>query len=79
MVWFDAYGPKPAKSLARISGATGFWTLRNADNLSLYALAKYVQKHLGNIYPHLPLAPQAPAGVELPLYPGGVNTSAEDS
>ena len=79
MVWFDAYGPKLAKSLARISGATGFWTLRNADNLSLYALAKYVQKHLGNIYPHLPLAPQAPAGVELPLYPGGVNTSAEDS
>lgn len=37
----------------------------------LCALAKYIQKRLGNIYPHLPLAPAAPSGVEFPLvYPG---------
>ncbi|THC89832.1 hypothetical protein EYZ11_010716 [Aspergillus tanneri] len=72
--WFEAYGPTYTKSLARLGGATGFWTLQNADSLTLYALAKYVQKQLGNIYPHLPLAPAPPIGVELPLTNPGVYT-----
>lgn len=63
--------PKLTKGLARVGCATGFWTLQNADSLTLYALAKHIQKRLGNIYPHIPLAPAAPSGVEFPLvYPG---------
>lgn len=64
-----AYGPLMVKALSRFEPphdpATpllppGTYTVKNADNLSLYALARYVQKALKNIYPHLPLAPRAP-------------------
>ncbi|KAJ5735081.1 glycoside hydrolase family 18 protein [Penicillium malachiteum] len=41
----------------------GYWTLRNSESLSLYGMALYVQKALGDIYPHLPLAPETPINV----------------
>ncbi|KAH0528266.1 hypothetical protein TsFJ059_003151 [Trichoderma semiorbis] len=48
--YFDAYGPALAKALARFAPRydpitylpVGTYTIRNADNLSLYALARYV-------------------------------------
>ncbi|XXG99705.1 hypothetical protein Hte_006046 [Hypoxylon texense] len=55
-----AYGPQPAKGLARYGADGGVWTLRNADSLALYASVRYIQSQLGNVYPHLPLAPAAP-------------------
>ncbi|KAL6895403.1 glycoside hydrolase family 18 protein [Trichoderma longibrachiatum] len=66
----DAYGPLLAKGLARFKPFVddiGTYTNRNADNLSMYALARYVQRALKNVYPHLPLAPRPPETVD-PLY-----------
>ena len=57
---FRAYGPQPAKALARFPLETGGWTMRNADSLALYATVRYLQTQLKGIYPHLPLAPAAP-------------------
>lgn len=59
LTYYKAYGPRICKALARLGWATGAWTIINADSLTLYAFAKYVQNALGNIYPHLPLAPPA--------------------
>jgi hypothetical protein len=62
-----AYGPLMCKALARLGWSTGQWTIQNADSLTLYAFAKYVQNALGNIYPHLPLAPPAPRSATIPF------------
>lgn len=58
--YYTAYGPEMCKALARLGWSTGKWTIQNTDSLTLYAFAKYVQNALGNIYPHLPLAPPPP-------------------
>ncbi|KAJ5703414.1 glycoside hydrolase family 18 protein [Penicillium malachiteum] len=58
-----AYGAHWTKVLAKWRINPGYWTLRNSESLSLYAMALYVQKALGNIYPHLPLAPETPINV----------------
>ncbi|TFA97437.1 hypothetical protein CCMA1212_010831 [Trichoderma ghanense] len=65
-----AYGPVLAKALARFKpfiDGVGTYTNRNAENLSIYALARYVQKALKNVYPHLPLAEGPPELVD-PLF-----------
>jgi hypothetical protein len=62
-VWMVAYGPSLVKILARWGLIAGSWVIRNADSLSLYLLTRYVQYQLGNIYPHLPLAPKPPINV----------------
>ncbi|KAL2256741.1 hypothetical protein VTK26DRAFT_1190 [Humicola hyalothermophila] len=66
-----AYGPILSKSLARFGPSTGVsWTHRNDDNIGLYILALYIQeKVLNGIYPHLPLAPAPPVGIENPGSP----------
>jgi chitinase len=52
-----AYDPAAVEALARWGRDTGKWVLKNSDSLTLYAMARYVQKNaLGNNYPHLPLA-----------------------
>ena len=61
-----AYQAVGTKTLARWGRVTGYWTIRNADSFAMFAMAKYVQKALGNIYPHLPLAPPAPKNVVAP-------------
>lgn len=61
--WMKAYRPQGTKALARWQHNAGQWIQRNSDSLTLFALAKYVQKTLGNIYPHLPLAPRPPTRV----------------
>jgi chitinase len=61
--WFTAYGPRRTKGLARAQGEFVDWTIRNADSMSMYGLAKYVQNKLGDVYPHLPLAPEPPTSV----------------
>ncbi|KAJ7161200.1 glycoside hydrolase family 18 protein [Mycena filopes] len=60
-VW--AYGATLIKSLARYDISTGWYIVRSADSMALYALARYVQKALGNTYPHLPLAGNPPRRV----------------
>jgi hypothetical protein len=54
-----AYGALYTKILARYPGSsskpTGYYVQRNADNLTLFVLAKYVIKKLGNLYPYLPV------------------------
>ncbi|KAL0469374.1 hypothetical protein QR685DRAFT_444120, partial [Neurospora intermedia] len=57
---YDAYSPYLCKALARLRQNAADWTIRNADSLTLYALANYVQNKMGNLYPHLPLAPLPP-------------------
>ncbi|EEA25067.1 conserved hypothetical protein [Talaromyces marneffei ATCC 18224] len=64
---YTAYGPQLTKGLARAQGEFVDWTIRNADSMSLFALAKYVQNKLGNVYPHLPLAPPPPTKVALTI------------
>ncbi|OBR06895.1 hypothetical protein CH63R_11015 [Colletotrichum higginsianum IMI 349063] len=69
------YSPKMAKTLARYKYDTGHWVAQSCESLTLYAMARYVQKALGNVYPHLPLAPEPPVspptgGVE-PAYTVG--------
>lgn len=54
---FPATGALNNKILARNSQNTGFWTSRNADSYTAFALSRYVQSQIGGIYPHLPLAP----------------------
>ncbi|KAL7802066.1 glycoside hydrolase family 18 protein [Trichoderma aethiopicum] len=69
-ITLDVYGPLLAKGLARFKpfvDGIGTYTNRNADNLSMYALARYIQRALKNVYPHLPLAPRPPETVD-PLY-----------
>lgn len=61
--WVHAYEPLGTKMLARWGVSTGYWTVRNAESLLMFALARYVQKKVG-LYPHLPLAPGPPSGVE---------------
>ena len=65
---FIAYGAKICKALARYKNDPGSWIIRNADSLSLYAMVRYVQDKLGDIYPHLPLAPLPPSAVQPPSY-----------
>lgn len=55
-----AYGPTRTKALARWKWNTGKYILRNADSMTMYAMAKYVQNELGGIYPYLPLAMNGP-------------------
>lgn len=64
-----AYGPQPVKGLARYGKDGGSWVMRNADSLALYALVRYIQSQLGNVYPHLPLAPAAPSNAWDPSNP----------
>lgn len=57
-----AYGPAMTKALARFNppfrfGTIGGYIIKNADSMALYALTRYVQKALGGVYPHYPLAP----------------------
>ncbi|KAL6897060.1 hypothetical protein GGI43DRAFT_385685 [Trichoderma evansii] len=63
----EAYGAKMTKALARFKsrliGTTGDYTIRNADSMAMYALVRYVQKALGGVYPHYPLAPEPPSDV----------------
>ncbi|KAH8811545.1 glycoside hydrolase family 18 protein [Xylogone sp. PMI_703] len=61
-----AYDPELVKSIAR-------WG-QDTDSLTLYAMARYVQDALGDVYPHLPLAPIPPDMV----YPPGVFTASDD-
>ncbi|OCK93828.1 uncharacterized protein K441DRAFT_637992, partial [Cenococcum geophilum 1.58] len=57
--WTKVYGPKLAKILARFqpfgAGATqtGYFIQRSAESLTLFALARYVQKLYG-YYSHIP-------------------------
>lgn len=56
----SAYGALKAKVLARYQGSSssktsGYYVQRNAENLMLFALAKYVTNKLGGIYPYLPI------------------------
>jgi chitinase len=75
--WYEVYGPLWSKGLARLGFNTGYWTIRNSDSMTLYALAKYVQQQLGNVYPHLPLSPAPPTGVGFPIGVGnGANIFA---
>ncbi|GIC84384.1 uncharacterized protein Aud_000200 [Aspergillus udagawae] len=74
MRYYTAYGPRMCKALARLGWATGLWTIQNADSLTLYAFAKYVQNALGKIYPHLPLAPAAPKSARIPFEINGLFT-----
>lgn len=60
---FKVYGPLMTKCLARWGYDTGTYTIQNADSLALFAMARYVQKALGDVYPHLPLAPIPPDSV----------------
>ncbi|KAI2792815.1 Killer toxin subunits alpha/beta [Penicillium oxalicum] len=85
-IWTKAYGPVINKALGRML-YSGFWTMQNADSMSLYALARYVQKKLGNIYPHLPLAlkpavdadwPYLVSGLEVYENGTGISTSGSD-
>lgn len=50
-----AYAPLKAKILARYPYNTGKYVWLNADNMNLYALARYVQAKIGNIYPNFPV------------------------
>lgn len=50
-----AYGPLLTKILARWPYTTGVWVWQNADNMNDYALAKYVQSQIGNVYPNFPV------------------------
>lgn len=68
---YKAYGPQLVKALSRFGKETGDWVVQNSDNMALYAMARYVQKALGNIYPHLPLAPSPPDTVGTPGNDGG--------
>ncbi|KAH6617398.1 glycoside hydrolase family 18 protein [Chaetomium tenue] len=72
-----AYGLKHVKALARFSHSPD-WTIKNADSMALYALARYVQHKLGNIYPHLPLAGNPPATVGYPFEVPGYFTIEAD-
>ncbi|KAL7943679.1 hypothetical protein V8C42DRAFT_328167 [Trichoderma barbatum] len=55
-----AYGPEFVKILARYGRPNvGSWIQRNADSLTLFALAEYVRKKIGE-YPHLPLSMDGP-------------------
>ncbi|KAF4151589.1 hypothetical protein CNMCM6069_003628 [Aspergillus lentulus] len=65
--WVYAYGSESTKALARFGRG---WTQCNSDNYAMYTLARYVQKALRNIYPHLPLSSEVPDDVS-PLYLGG--------
>lgn len=65
-VFQKAYGPVLVKTLSRWGRNTGDWVVQNSDSLALYAMARYVQKELGNICPHLPLAPASPRGIATP-------------
>lgn len=69
-----AYGPLRTKILARFQGGpglgtTGYWVQRNSDNLAYYALAKYVTKQIGDIYPHLPIVTHDISGPPYPPLP----------
>ncbi|KAK2749084.1 hypothetical protein CKAH01_06581 [Colletotrichum kahawae] len=59
---YVAYGPKMTKALARWKSPTEY-TIINADSLTMYAHAKYIQKAVGNIYPHLPLGAAPPRNI----------------
>ncbi|KAL2120204.1 hypothetical protein VTJ04DRAFT_4230 [Mycothermus thermophilus] len=62
----QVYGGYNAKALARWYSRPlkdNPFTIVNSDSLTLYAMAKYVQKELGGIYPHLPLAGNPPDDV----------------
>ncbi|KAK1497899.1 hypothetical protein CABS01_10877 [Colletotrichum abscissum] len=77
------YSPKMAKTLARYKYNTGHWIAQSCENLTLYAMARYVQKALGNVYPHLPLAPEPPSsppteGVEPAFTVGDLFTMHSD-
>ncbi|KUI60668.1 Killer toxin subunits alpha/beta [Cytospora mali] len=74
--WVKVYGAAMAKILGRLGHNTGGWTMKNADSITLYGFAKYIQNALGNIYPHLPLASQSPTGISTGN--GDVVFSAED-
>jgi hypothetical protein len=66
-----AYGPLYSKIVARwpeVTGIPGHGEVggiiaRSAENLALYALAKYLTVHLG-AYPHFPLVNTNPVSVE---------------
>lgn len=62
------------KSLARFWVGTGMFVADNSDSLTMYALAMYIQKILGNVYPHLPLAPPPPKSVQIPMAVDGYYT-----
>ena len=60
------------KILARYPGGpytTGYWVQRNADSFTRFVLAKYVQRQLGNVYPHLPVVFSAATDVSNPFPP----------
>ncbi len=60
--YMRAYGVEHVKALAR-NYLGSLEVIRNSDSLTLYALTKYIQKALGNVYPHLPLAGESPNSV----------------
>ncbi|KAI0096051.1 hypothetical protein F4776DRAFT_658672 [Hypoxylon sp. NC0597] len=64
-----AHVPQPVKGLAHYGADGGIWVLRNADSLALYDSVRYIQIQLGNVSPHLPVAPAAPsnAGIRTAL------------
>ncbi|KAI3129279.1 hypothetical protein CBS147326_6518 [Penicillium roqueforti] len=68
--WVTAYAPYLNKGLARVQTQFADWTIQNADSMALFALAKFIQNKLGDIYPHLPLAPPPPLDVKRYLVPG---------
>jgi hypothetical protein len=74
-----AYGALRTKILTRYQGSsskpTGYYVQRNADNLMHFALAKYVTKKLGNLYPYLPIV-ESPEGK--PVRPKIVNSLGLD-
>lgn len=68
--WIRVYGHRNTQALA-CTYISPFWTLKNADSVALYSLTRYAQSKLGNIYPHLPLAPRQSSCIRGPLvFPG---------
>lgn len=63
--YIAAGGPTLTKALARWDLNPTGYTIINADSLTMYAHSKYIQKAVGNIYPHLPLAEVPPRNVKV--------------
>lgn len=72
-----------AKTLVRYKYDTGHWVVQSCESLTLYDMARYVQKALGNVYPYTPLASEPPVspptgGVELAFTFGDLFTLHSD-
>jgi hypothetical protein len=82
--WEKVYGPRYAKILARYQPmrrdvSVGYFIQRSDDNLTLFALARYVQEKFG-YYPYIPMTWDQIDGMpRVPATPDGSGESADDS